>query len=164
MVVRLAAWGYTGAWAHRRGFDSIVQAATGIAIAEGDGEHPGVLPCQLLDHGTGYLAAAAALEGLNRQQTEGGTQIRALSLARTSRWLLDAPHPTQSMSSKVGTTQPSLERLTGDVAAVAPPGHIDGNPLRWPSPISGYLDDEPTWPSTEVRPLPSPPTTVPPHN
>src|SRR6202023_1139373 len=43
----------------RRGFDSIVQAACGIAVAESpDGERKGALPCQLLDHGTGYLAAA----------------------------------------------------------------------------------------------------------
>lgn len=154
VVVRLTAWGYTGGWAHRRGFDSIVQAATGIATAEGDGEHPGVLPCQLLDHGTGYLAAAAALEGLNRQQTEGGTQIRSLSLARTSRWLLDTPHATKSISSEVGTTSSSLERLDGDVAAVAPPGHITGSPLRWPCPTSGYLNDDPSWPATEVVSFP----------
>ena len=33
VVVRLDAWGWTGPWAGRRGFDSIVQAAGGIAVA-----------------------------------------------------------------------------------------------------------------------------------
>ena len=89
VVVRLAAWGHSGPWRGRRGFDSVVQAATGIAAAEG-GPHgePGALPCQLLDHGTGYLAAAAALDGVRRQAEQGGTHLRTLSLARTAHWLL----------------------------------------------------------------------------
>ena len=62
VVVSLSAWGSRGPWGSRRGFDSIVQAASGIAMTESaDGERPGALPCQLLDHGTGYLCAAAAL-------------------------------------------------------------------------------------------------------
>ena len=93
VVVRLSAWGYSGPWAGRRGFDSIVQTATGIADAEGDGETPGALPCQVLDHATGYLAAAAAMDGLRRQRADGGTQVRTLSLARTAHWLLDTPAP-----------------------------------------------------------------------
>jgi CoA-transferase family III len=54
VVVSLSAWGSTGPWGGRRGFDSIVQAASGIAAAESaDGDRPGAMPCQLLDHGTG---------------------------------------------------------------------------------------------------------------
>lgn len=74
VAVSLSAWGSTGPWGNRRGFDSIVQAACGIAMVESpDGARPGVLPCQLLDHGTGYLAAAAALEGVRRQSRAGGS-------------------------------------------------------------------------------------------
>ena len=76
VLVSLDAWGHTGPWAGRRGFDSIVQAPSGIAATESaDGFEPGALPCQLLDHGTGYLAAAAALDGLRRQALEGGTHV-----------------------------------------------------------------------------------------
>ena len=39
--------------AGRRGFDSLVQAACGIAHAEGRDGRPGVLPAQALDHATG---------------------------------------------------------------------------------------------------------------
>ena len=89
VVVSLSAWGGTGPWGGRRGFDSIVQAASGIAVAESaDGDRPGAMPCQLLDHGTGYLCAAAALRGLADQAVAGGTQVRELSLARTAHWLL----------------------------------------------------------------------------
>ena len=89
VVVSLSAWGSSGPWGGRRGFDSIVQAACGIAMAESaDGMRPGAMPCQLLDHGTGYLCAAAALRALDRQAAHGGTQFRELCLARTASWLL----------------------------------------------------------------------------
>ncbi len=42
VVVYLDAWGHSGPWADRRGFDSIVQAPVGIAMAESaDGLEPG---------------------------------------------------------------------------------------------------------------------------
>ncbi|HEY0560655.1 MAG TPA: CoA transferase, partial [Frankiaceae bacterium] len=61
VTVRLSAWGTAGPWRERRGFDSLVQAATGIADVYGGPEGPGVLPAQALDHGTGHLAAALVL-------------------------------------------------------------------------------------------------------
>ncbi|MBE9926137.1 hypothetical protein G8C93_09585, partial [Cellulosimicrobium cellulans] len=74
---RVSAWGDDGPWAPRRGFDSIVQAASGIALVEGtrdgavgDPAHgpvvadPGALPAQALDHATGYLLAAAIVDAL----------------------------------------------------------------------------------------------------
>ena len=72
VVVRLSAWGSHGPWAGRRGFDSMVQAATGIATTYGSPEEPGVLPAQALDHATGYLATATVLAALVRQREEGG--------------------------------------------------------------------------------------------
>ena len=52
-VVTLCAWGPAGPWAERRGFDSVVQCPTGIALAEGTEGRPGTLPAQVLDHATG---------------------------------------------------------------------------------------------------------------
>lgn len=148
VVVRLAAWGHSGPWASRRGFDSIVQAATGVSLAEGHDSVPGALPCQLLDHGTGYLAAAAALDGVHQQGTEGGTQVRTLSLARTARWLLGAPsqQQTRDLPRTESRSMARLDSNCGEVRAVAPPGDIDGNPLRWPGRASGFLDDAARWP------------------
>ncbi len=147
VVVRLGAWGHTGPWAMRRGFDSIVQAATGIADAEAIKGTPGVLPCQLLDHATGYLAAAAALEGLHQQESEGGTQIRSLSLARTAKLLIDRRTSTE-VRVESRTSEGNLSRLEsdqGEVVAVAPPGAINGERLRWQPRVRGYLDDAPVW-------------------
>ena len=45
--VWLGAWGWEGPWAQRRGFDSLVQAASGIAReCAGGAEQPGALPAR----------------------------------------------------------------------------------------------------------------------
>ncbi|MBO0730634.1 MAG: CoA transferase, partial [Acidimicrobiaceae bacterium] len=148
VIVRLNAWGHSGPWAERRGFDSVVQAPTGIARGEAAGrDEPGALPCQLLDHGTGYLAAAAALDGLRRQSVEGGTHIRALSLARTASWLVtsgagDMHHPPDPGRSDEWIVD--LEARPR-ARAVAPPGVLDGRPLQWPGPPPRYLMDPAEW-------------------
>jgi crotonobetainyl-CoA:carnitine CoA-transferase CaiB-like acyl-CoA transferase len=130
VVVRLSAWGRSGPWAGRRGFDSLVQAATGIATVYGSPEQPGVLPAQALDHATGYLAAATALAALTRQRDEGGGWYGELSLAQTAHWLLAAPR-NASVPGPAVDPEPYLQTLDspdGPVTVVAPP-----NSPRWTS-------------------------------
>ncbi|ACZ32247.1 conserved hypothetical protein [Xylanimonas cellulosilytica DSM 15894] len=94
---RVSAWGEAGPWAYRRGFDSIVQAATGISIIEslgGDAREtarPGALPAQALDHATGHLLAAGIVDALAARAVDGRGRDVVVSLARTATWLLDAP-------------------------------------------------------------------------
>jgi crotonobetainyl-CoA:carnitine CoA-transferase CaiB-like acyl-CoA transferase len=150
VAVSLSAWGSSGPWGGRRGFDSIVQAASGIAVAESaDGDRPGAMPCQLLDHGTGYLCAAAALRALADQGVAGGTQVRELSLARTARWLLgSAAGPAPASGGRAGGAADWLTTLgsaEGAVTVVRPPGQLDGRELAWPSPLARYGDDPPAW-------------------
>jgi hypothetical protein len=151
VVVGLSAWGSRGPWGTRRGFDSIVQAASGIAMAESpDGERPGALPCQLLDHGTGYLCAAAALRALARQSVRGGTQFRELSLARTAHWLLGQPRVTPAPApAQAGEGEPAwltrLDSAAGTVTTVRPPGQLDGEMLSWPGRLRRYGGDEASW-------------------
>src|SRR5580700_4550041 len=110
VVVSLSAWGSRGPWGGRRGFDSIVQAACGIAMAESaDGERPGAMPCQLLDHGTGYLCAAAALRALATQASHGGTQFRELALARTADWLLGGTRQARAGGAHTGRAQAAVD-------------------------------------------------------
>ncbi|QJT00829.1 hypothetical protein G9272_11380 [Streptomyces asoensis] len=89
VVAQVSAWGAYGPWGGRRGFDSLVQAATGIATVEGSAERPGALPAQALDHGTGYLLAAAVLRALTEQSYDGGSRFVRLALARTAAWLTE---------------------------------------------------------------------------
>ncbi|MEV3872127.1 CoA transferase [Streptomyces sp. NPDC049906] len=90
VVARLSAWGPHGPWAGRRGFDSLVQAASGIARIEGGPQRPGALPAQALDHGSGYLLAAAVLRALTERQHEGTGGTVEVVLARTAAWLTGA--------------------------------------------------------------------------
>ena len=150
VVVSLSAWGRTGPWGGRRGFDSIVQAASGIAVAESaDGDRPGAMPCQLLDHGTGYLCAAAALRGLAVQAASGGTQVRELSLARTGHWLLgqerDGAPAAVAVAEAGADWLTTLGSAEGPVTVVRPPGRLDGLELAWPSPLTRYGSDPPAW-------------------
>jgi CoA-transferase family III len=153
VVLYLSAWGHTGPWAGRRGFDSIVQAATGIALTESPaGAEPGALPCQLLDHGTGYLGAAAVLDGLRRQSRDGGTHVRRVSLARTARWLTRIPLPPaqKGFAGRAGKEDPSpwlveLAGPGGPVEVVKPPGRLGAQAIEWPVRVTGYGDDRPAW-------------------
>jgi crotonobetainyl-CoA:carnitine CoA-transferase CaiB-like acyl-CoA transferase len=158
VVLYLSAWGFSGPWAGRRGFDSIVQAPTGIArIESADGRVPGALPCQLLDHGTGYLGAAAVLDGLRRQGEAGGTHVRRVSLARTAHWLTSNAFAPGDGAAEPGSPAAEEEAKEADrwlvelsgphgpVRAVGPPGQIDRRPLEWPARVPGYGGDPPTW-------------------
>ncbi|WP_405994225.1 CoA transferase [Streptomyces sp. NBC_00986] len=88
IVAQLSAWGAYGPWGDRRGFDSLVQVATGIAAIEGSPEQPGALPAQALDHGTGYLLAGAVLRAVTEQAEQGYGIALRLALARTAAWLM----------------------------------------------------------------------------
>ena len=130
-VVQLSAWGTRGPWGGRRGFDSLVQAATGIAQALRDDDGtPGALPVQALDHATGYRIAAAALRGLARRARGEGTEHASLALAQTaadlSRKGLSLSRPWPQVDG------PPLQALPDGRAVVPPPGSLDGVALTYP--------------------------------
>lgn len=89
--VTLCAYGWTGPWAGRRGFDSLVQMSSGIA-AEGmrrsGASRPVPLPVQALDHAAGYLLAASALRALQHRAASGRVLTAKVSLARTAAFLI----------------------------------------------------------------------------
>ena len=85
--VSLDAYGHTGPWRARRGFDSLVQMSMGIAEAgqrAAASPRPVPLPVQALDHATGYLLATAVLRGLQDRVRNGRGSIARVSLARTA--------------------------------------------------------------------------------
>lgn len=164
VVAQLSAWGAYGPWGGRRGFDSLVQVATGIAVSEGSVERPGALPAQALDHGTGYLLAAAVLRSLTEQTEEGGSRVVRLALARTAAWLThgtdrgagrDAavydgpadgaayggPEPwlreTDSALGRLRYALPPLRFTDGPSDWARPPGRWGRDPARWATTASG---------------------------
>ena len=84
----LSAWGPTGPWKERRGFDSIVQAVSGIAKAHG-GEKPRLLPVSAIDYVSGYLMAFGVSVALARRAREGGSWLVRVALARVGKWIVD---------------------------------------------------------------------------
>ncbi|MFI9102028.1 CoA transferase [Streptomyces fildesensis] len=149
VVAQLCAWGWEGPWAGRRGFDSLVQAACGIAGIEAapDG-HPGVLPAQALDHGTGYLLAAAVLRALtDRQDTGGGRHLR-FSLAGTASWLTHGIRPAATDGETAydpGSWLAETPSPYGRLQYVRPPVHYVGGPDDWTRPPTLWGTDSPGW-------------------
>jgi crotonobetainyl-CoA:carnitine CoA-transferase CaiB-like acyl-CoA transferase len=84
----LSAWGPSGPWAERRGFDSIVQAVSGIAKAHG-GDKPRLLPVSAIDYVSGYLMAFGVSVALARRAREGGSWLVRVALARVGKWIVE---------------------------------------------------------------------------
>ena len=115
VYVSLSAYGHVGPWAGRRGFDSLVQTASGFNAAEaaaaGTPDRPKPLPCQILDHASGYLMAFGAIAGLIRRH-ERRRQLarpcvarrhRPLALRARTHWTVSArPIPT-SPTCRIGS-------------------------------------------------------------
>jgi crotonobetainyl-CoA:carnitine CoA-transferase CaiB-like acyl-CoA transferase len=141
IIARLSAWGDVGPWAHRRGFDSLVQAATGVALIEGSAQSPGVLPAQALDHGTGYLLAAAILRALAAQHERGSGYLIDFALAATANWLMTLPaRPAESVAG-VEATVVTLDGIT----YAQPPIVFPGGPTTWRAPSRPWGGDPPQW-------------------
>ncbi len=159
VVVQLDAWGHDGPWSRRRGFDSIVQAACGIAATEvrirRHARRP-PLPAprpwhRLSGRGRG------ALDGLRRQERSGrlrdpnpvagpdrdvAHQARSGPPPRSGR----STPVTPTLASRLDRSGWSMSRPPiGLATAVAPPGRLDGRPLTWPSMAGGYGAAPPAW-------------------
>ncbi|MFH8586810.1 CoA transferase [Streptomyces celluloflavus] len=150
-VARLSAWGDDGPWGARRGFDSLVQVATGIAAVEADGDGtPGALPAQALDHGTGYLLAAAVLRALTEQARTGGSSLATLALARTARWLVQGPADDDPEDPAVGRYDAAdhlrdTDSPVGRLRHALPPVSFDGGPATWATPPGRWGTDPAAW-------------------
>ncbi len=136
--VSLSAYGWTGPWATRRGFDSLVQMSCGIAdegMRQKQAEHPVPLPVQALDHATGYLMAAAVMRAVRVRSATGEVLSARLSLARTANLLINSGvwqfrgAPIVESSHDVC---PNLERtIWGMAKRIRHPVTLDGMFPQW---------------------------------
>ena len=141
--VSLDAYGWTGPWAGRRGFDSLVQMSSGIAhegMIRAGRDRPTPLPVQALDHGTGYIMAAAVLRGLEERRRSGRGQTVRASLARTAVLLASCGqgNPT-GLLGKPGVNDFAAATETtvwGPVRRLHPPVMLGGTPMQWDRPAS----------------------------
>ncbi|GGN79802.1 CoA transferase [Nocardia rhizosphaerihabitans] len=142
----VSAWGTAGPWARRRGFDSIVQAASGISLLEGTPDRPGALPAQALDHGSGYLLAAGVLDALLARADDGAGRDVRVSLARTASWLLAGDRtPTHPAAA---APDPAATVTHGELVTAAPV-FAEYDDFRWPAPPYGSA--QPFWTELPVQ-------------
>jgi crotonobetainyl-CoA:carnitine CoA-transferase CaiB-like acyl-CoA transferase len=161
--VALDAYGWSGPWTSRRGFDSLVQMSCGIAgsgLHRGTADRPTPLPVQALDHATGYLMAAAVLAGLTRRVRDGRGSASRLSLARTalelerarplrarpvqSRLITEAPHEAEPVTASVPLAAP-IDTPWGAATLLPAPFVAGSARLGWsrgPRPLGS---DSPSW-------------------
>ncbi|MDJ0386698.1 CoA transferase [Roseomonas sp. E05] len=155
ICVSLSAYGHRGPWAGRRGFDSLVQTATGFNHAEAEAAgtpgQPRPLPCQALDHASGYLLALGAMAALLRRAEEGGSWRVRVSLAATGQWLrglgrvadgFAAPDPGQA---EVADLLEESESGFGRLRAIRHAARMSATPARWEAPAMPLGSHEAAW-------------------
>lgn len=141
----MSAWGDHGPWGARPGFDSIVQAATGIAdVCAGPDGSPGALPVQALDYATGYALAAGVI-GLLGLARGGLVKASLLGAART---LLGERRRGASDPIELAVPTVSVDSPHGRLVTVPPPVMIDGRTLS--RDVGGYAAAPLAWQSRDA--------------
>jgi hypothetical protein len=150
--VSLDAYGWTGPWAGRRGFDSLVQMSSGIAhegMIRFGKVRPTPLPVQALDHVTGYIMAAAAVRGLTGRMLSGVGLMTRVSLARTAALLTgfalrEGARPLGKP--EISDFDERIEATAwGRARRMRPPVAIDGAAMQWDRPATALGSSLPSW-------------------
>jgi crotonobetainyl-CoA:carnitine CoA-transferase CaiB-like acyl-CoA transferase len=154
----LSAYGHEGPWAERRGFDSLVQTATGFNHAEGRAagiEGPKELPAQILDHASGYLMAFGAMMARARQSREGGSWHVRVSLAQTGQWLWNLGRVADGLKTEDlnrDAVIPFVEEVPsgfGRLRSVSHSAVLSKTPAFWARPAMPLGSHLPQWPPRE---------------
>jgi crotonobetainyl-CoA:carnitine CoA-transferase CaiB-like acyl-CoA transferase len=155
VYVSLSAYGALGPWASRRGFDSLVQTASGFNMAEAaafGGDAPRPLPVQALDHASGYLLAFGAMTALQRRAAVGGSWHVRVSLAQTANWLrglgrIDGVACPDPGFEAVGDLLDKIPSGFGDLTVVRHAARLAETPPRWERPSVPLGNDPARWPA-----------------
>jgi crotonobetainyl-CoA:carnitine CoA-transferase CaiB-like acyl-CoA transferase len=151
----LSAYGDVGPWAPRRGFDSLVQTATGFNAAEAEAagvDGPKELPCQALDHASGYLLAFGVLMARMRQAQEGGSFLVRVSLAATGRWLWNLGRVDNGFAGPLPRRDDVADLLEesrspfGLMRGVRHAAQMSATPAGWVRPAVPLGTHPPVWP------------------
>ncbi|HET7198610.1 MAG TPA: CoA transferase [Burkholderiales bacterium] len=154
----LCAWGASGPWAARRGFDSIVQCVSGMAAASGTPEQPALMPVSAIDYVSGYLMAFGTVVALYRRAREGGSWHVQVALARVGQWIAErgvlpeaewrrAPLelPDEELAPLLGET----DSPAGRIRHLKPVLELSGTPPHWRRPPVPLGTHPPEWPERE---------------
>jgi hypothetical protein len=150
--VTLDAYGWSGPWQYRRGFDTLVQSSCGLADAGmrwAGTPAPFRWPFSVLDHVTGYLMAASAVRGLTRRLQSGQGSFSRLSLARTAALLISAGEQEEQPELPFPLDGPFEPRVSatpdGPLRRLPWPVAVENAPVFWERPGEPYGSSTPTW-------------------
>ena len=160
VYVSLCAFGHTGPWASRRGFDTVVQTVSGIAtrqaeIVPGNTPGPQFYPVSAIDYCTGYLMAFGAMVALARRAREGGSWLVRISLAQVGKWIVDFGEVPAAELKDVPAefTVEELERWStvsetpaGRLRHLKPVVQLSETPPHWARPSVPLGYHPPVWP------------------
>jgi crotonobetainyl-CoA:carnitine CoA-transferase CaiB-like acyl-CoA transferase len=154
IYVTLSAYSHAGPWQKRRGFDSLVQAVSGIAHEGGATAglgRPKPLPAQALDHASGYLLAFGAMVALARRAREGGSYLVRVSLAQTGRWIdrlgrVEGPEAPDLRLEDIADLIQTSATSWGEMRHVAPAARLSETPAYWARPSGPLGTHPPVWP------------------
>lgn len=160
VYANLSAFGPEGPWSGRRGFDSLVQTATGMNVSEaehcGDGSTARPMPCQALDHAGGYLLATGICAALYKKATEGGSWEVNVSLAGVMKYLRSLGQYPGREGFEHSDPAPSMEDVAhecfiegdsdfGRMRGLKPAAEIDGAMPGYDHMSRKLGSDEPRW-------------------
>lgn len=151
IYVSLSAYGPRGPWARRRGFDSLVQTATGFNIAEAEAsgsDLPRPMPVQILDFASGFLMAYGAQAALARQMTQGGSWHVQVSLAQTAHWLRGLGRVDNNFHDRKAELMQHLVSYAsgfGELRAMPHAAHLSRTPTQWMKPSNPPGSDTAAW-------------------
>jgi len=160
VCVSLSAWGGSGPWRERRGYDSIVQAVSGMALASGDGTKPKLLPVSAIDYVSGYLMALGATIALARRAREGGSWQVRVALARVGKWIADRGMLPEDAWKGIPpeVSEKELQPLMGEMDAAGsrirylrPVLQLSHTPPYWSRPPVPLGTHAPAWPARPDR-------------
>ena len=161
VAVSLSAFGHAGPWSSRRGFDTVVQSVSGIAMRQGElfpGDRPGpqFYPISAIDYLTGYLMAFGAMVALARRVREGGSWLVRISLAQTGRWLVERGQvamaelkdvPKEFTAAEIERWSIASETPMGTLRHLGPVVRLSETPPRWSRPAVPLGYHPAQWPS-----------------
>lgn len=158
IYVTLSAWGHAGPWSERRGYDTVVQAASGMAY-HGSAAPPQFLPVSAQDYISGYLLAYGTMLALARRAREGGSWMVRTALASAGHWIrqhglfepaqyeaLPDELPAEALRALLTEHQSPIGRLTH----LAPVVQMSETPARWARPAVPRGTHPPVWPPREI--------------
>ncbi|KAI9158884.1 Acetyl-coenzyme A transferase nodX [Paramyrothecium foliicola] len=155
----LSAFGRYGPWSGRRGFDSLVQTCSGMNVSEAEhaglGEAARPMPCQALDHASGYFLATGISAALYHRASRGGAWGVDVSLAGTMKYLrslgqyakasgftINEPLDVKALPEEYFETR---DTGFGSMKAVRHSPNVEGCEVGWeimPKPLGS---DQPEW-------------------